>query len=368
MVVSGSVHSATMMSPAAKAAQRLAHAQSRKWAFQAAQIDGFFGHFHSRKLSPDTARALTGSSSGCALDPRISLRQKHRMVSDHPSQRLARLAPLADVLAWIDASVRAVAPGETSVADAAGRSLAADIKIAQALPPKAIALRDGYALQSVWTSDASSYAPAPLPQTPARVDVGDALPAGTDCVAALEHVAIKGERAEALAVVAPGEGILPAGGDAAANQTLLGVGKTLSASDVALLRIANISKVSIRAPRVCVVQTRKDDAIIASVAQMVAAAINKNGGAVVSEARDADAVISIGGTGAGQKDAGVTNLGARRQGGLSWHRSLAGRDSRDWRSERQAGAADARPHRCGTRLLAAAGAAHVRATRGQRIG
>ena len=206
------------------------------------------------------------------------------MVSDHPSsQRIARLAPLADVLAWIDANVRAVAPREVSVADATGRTLAADIKVTQAIPSKAIALRDGYALQSVWTSDASSYAPAPLPQMPARVDVGDALPAGTDCVAALDHVAIKGERAEALAVVAPGEGILPAGGDAAANQTLLGAGKKLSASDVALLRIASISKVSIRAPRVCVVQTRTDDAIIASAAQMIAAAINKNGGAVVSE-------------------------------------------------------------------------------------
>ena len=124
-------------------------------------------------------------------------------------------------------------------------------KVAHAIPPQAIALRDGYALQSDWTSDASSYAPAPLPQMPARVDVGDALPAGADCVAALDHVAIKGDRAEALAVVAPGEGILPAGGDAAANQPLLGVGKTLRASDVALLRIAGISKVSIRAPRIC---------------------------------------------------------------------------------------------------------------------
>ena len=140
-------------------------------------------------------------------------------------------------------------------------------------------MRDGYALQSDWTSDASSYAPAPLPQMPVRVDVGDALPAGTDCVAALDHVAIKGERAEALAVVAPGEGILPAGGDAAANQTLLGAGKRLSASDVALLRIAGISKVSIRVPRVCLVQTRKDDAIIASATQMIAAAIDANGGA-----------------------------------------------------------------------------------------
>ena len=127
----------------------------------------------------------------------------------------------------------------------------------------------------------------------------------------------KGDRAEALSVVAPGEGILPAGGDASANQTLLGVGKKLSASDVALLRIASISKVSIRVPRVCVVQTRTDDAIIAAAAQMIVETINKNGGAVVSEEKDADAVISIGGTGAGQKDAAVTTLA--RAGKVAFH-------------------------------------------------
>jgi molybdopterin molybdotransferase len=254
----------------------------------------------------------------CALDPRFPLRQKHRMVSDHPSpQRIARLAPLPDVLAWINANVRAVPPNDVSVADAIGRTLAADIKIAHAIPPKAISLRDGYALQSDWTSDASAYAPAPLPQMPARVDVGEALPADTDCVVAVDHVTIKGERAEALAVVAPGEGILPVGGDAAAGQTLLGAGKKLSASDVALLRLASISKVSIRTPRVSVVQTRKSDAIMASAAQVIAAAINKNGGSVVSEERDADAVISIGGTGAGRNDVAVTALA--RAGKVAFH-------------------------------------------------
>jgi molybdopterin molybdotransferase len=239
------------------------------------------------------------------------------MVSDHPfAQRIARLAPLADVLAWIDANVRAIAPNEASVADAAGKTLAADIKIAHAIPAKGISLRDGYALQSGWTSDASSYAPAPLLQIPTRVDLGDPVTAGTDCVAALDHIAVKGDRAEALAVVAPGEGILPAGGDAAANQTLFGAGHRLSASDVALLRIASISKVSIRAPRVAVVGAN-GDAIIASTAQLIAAAIMANGGTVVSEEKDADAVISIGGTGVGQEDAAVTTLA--RVGKVAFH-------------------------------------------------
>ena len=240
------------------------------------------------------------------------------MVSDHPSsQRIARLAPLADVLAWIDANVRAVAPREVASSDATGRTLAADIKVTQAIPSKAIALRDGYALQSVWTSDASSYAPAPLPQMPARVDVGGALPAGTDCVAALDHVAIKGDRAEALAVVAPGEGILPAGGDAAANQTLLGAGKKLQrVRRCAASHRKYFEREHSRAARLCR-PDEEDDAIIASAAQMIVETINKNGGAVVSEEKDADAVISIGGTGAGQKDAAVTTLA--RAGKVAFH-------------------------------------------------
>jgi len=249
------------------------------------------------------------------------------MVPDHPSpQRIARLAPLADVLAWIDANVRPVAPREASVADALGRTLAQEIMIVRAIPAHAISLRDGFALKSDWTSDASSYAPAPLPQVPARLDVGDALPPGADCVAALDHVAIKGERAEALAVVAPGEGILPAGGDAAADQSFLNAGRRLRASDVALLRAAKISRVSICAPRIRVVRAGRADDIIAAARQMTAAAIIADGGAIAGENgalasalqdNDADAVIAIGGTGAGQNDASVTALS--RTGKVAFH-------------------------------------------------
>ena len=248
------------------------------------------------------------------------------MAPAHQSlQRIARLAPLADVLAWIDANMHPVGPNDVGIADAVGRTLAGEIKIPNAIPPHAISLRDGFALQSDWTSDASSYAPAPLPQIPSRVDIGGALPAGADCVAALEHVAIKGDRAEALAIVAPGEGILPAGGDVAANQPFLGAGKTLSASAVALLRIANISKVSVRAPRIGIVQAgRADDTIIAVAAKMIAAHIIADGGTVTGDERlesalwkHADAIIAIGGTGAGRNDAAVTTLS--RAGKIAFH-------------------------------------------------
>ena len=60
--------------------------------------------------------------------------------------------------------------------------------IAEGHPKAALALRDGYAVRSDATLDASSYAPAPLSPAPARVDTGDAMPAGADAVAALDAV------------------------------------------------------------------------------------------------------------------------------------------------------------------------------------
>ncbi len=251
------------------------------------------------------------------------------MVSDHQSpQRIARLAPLPDVFAWIDANVHAVPPSDVSREDAIGRILAKDIAASHAMPPKSIALRDGFALQSEATSDASSYAPAALPQVPVRVDAGDALPSDTDCVAALEQIAIKGDRAEALCVMAPGEGILPAGGDAGANQALLRGGRKLRAHDAAILRIANVSSVSVRAPRIRIVQAGPvDDTIVASAAAMIAAAIVADGGTAMDgvngslesalQNKDADAIVAIGGTGAGKNDASVTTLS--RRGSVAFH-------------------------------------------------
>ncbi|MES1155628.1 MAG: molybdopterin-binding protein [Pseudorhodoplanes sp.] len=271
---------------------------------------------------------LRASVKFCALDRRFAERQKHIMVPDHHSpQRITRLASLTDVTAWIGANVRAVARADTDSARAIGHVLAKDIAASHAMPRKTISLRDGYALQSDWTSDASSYAPAPLPQNPVRVDAGDELPSGMDCVAALEHIAINGKRAEALAVVAPGDGVLPAGGDAGTNQPLLRAGQKLRASDMAILRVAAITSVSIRAPRISVVRAgRADDPIIASAAGMMAAAIVADGGVVLDDHntleaamqhKDVDAVIAIGGTGAGKNDSSVTTLS--RAGSVAFH-------------------------------------------------
>ncbi len=241
------------------------------------------------------------------------------MVSDHPSpQRIARLTPLADVLTWIDANVRPVRSRKMIAGAAIGRVLASDVKAPHAIPPHPISLRDGYALQSDWTSDASSYAPAPLPHMPKRVDAGDPLPPGTDCVAALDHIAIKGKRAEALSIVAPGEGILPAGSDIAANDPFLHAGEMLRAHHDPILNAANLCDVRIRIPRVGVIPaSHVEDAAIITTAMMIMTELESVGAIAMDneetfesalQEKGPDAIIAIGGTGTGRHDNAVATL------------------------------------------------------------
>ncbi len=61
-------------------------------------------------------------------------------------QRIARLTPLADVLARVDALVKSVAPREIETGAAIGRILAGDVN-AVLNPRVPLALRDGWAVQ-----------------------------------------------------------------------------------------------------------------------------------------------------------------------------------------------------------------------------
>ena len=84
------------------------------------------------------------------------------MVAEPEPQRIARLTPVDDVLKHIGRLVTRAAPREVSLADASGAALAEDV-VAGPTPAVSIALRDGWAVASDLTSDASSYAPVPLP-------------------------------------------------------------------------------------------------------------------------------------------------------------------------------------------------------------
>lgn len=233
------------------------------------------------------------------------------MVAEIENQRIARLTPLNDVVQSFDTSVEAVEPREEDVAKALGKTLAADVRVEAASPATAIALRDGFALAADQTTDASSYAPAPLAPAPVRVDAGDPLPAHADAVAPLDAVNAQGA---ALAPVAPGEGVLPAGADATPGVLRL-TGGRLRKIDVATLTALGVKHVLIREPRVHVVATGNSDVIEAS-AGLIANAIDGEGGLSVrvndleAALKDdtADCIVAIGGTGQGKNDNSVNRL------------------------------------------------------------
>jgi molybdopterin molybdotransferase len=232
-------------------------------------------------------------------------------------QRIARFTPLDDVLSRIDALVEPVTPRTSELGAALGGTLAEDIVVDAAIPPAPRALRDGWAVASDLTTDAGTYAPAPLPSA-VRVDVGEPLPAGTDAVAPLDAVTIRGGIAQALAPVAPGEGVLATGADIARGTTLLTAGRRLDRLRVALLAAAGVGTVRTRLPRVHLAPARRGDPVIEAAIGCIADAIESAGGAAVTNAASAltdtlgdtavDAVIIVGGTGSGRGDASVRTL------------------------------------------------------------
>ena len=236
------------------------------------------------------------------------------------TQRITRLTPLGDVLAAIEKDVVPVKPGQCALAQALGCTLAEDVTTRQ-LPSHAVALRDGIAVEAAVVADASPYAPVPLASKPRRVDAGDPMPQEADAVLPLDAVNERGDRAVAIAAVAPGEGVLPAGGDASPQRPLRSVGERLRRIDLAVMVAAGVTSVMARAPRVCIACGSADKAApIEAALAILAQALWAAGAEVLDNSRHAGrldevltdahsgAVIAVGGTGSGRRDAAVQTL------------------------------------------------------------
>jgi molybdopterin molybdotransferase len=244
------------------------------------------------------------------------------------SQRIERLMPLAEAVACIERLVEPVPARRVEISEAFGRTLATAVTIAGAHPQAAIALRDGIAVRAEATLDASAYAPAEL--AGAAVEVGDPMPAGADAVAPLDAVETRGTSFHAVALLAPGDGVLPAGADAAPGPLHCKVAKHLRASDLAALTILGVRHVEVREPRVRIMSARpQSDVVIAAVVGMLAQSVRTEGAVAITapadcvglegalDHADADAVILVGGSGAGPRDYSVRELA--RRGRLVFH-------------------------------------------------
>jgi molybdopterin biosynthesis enzyme len=249
------------------------------------------------------------------------------MSPEQPSpQRISRLTPLRDVVSYLESKVGPVATRTMSVDDALGCVLAEDYVAPSALPPYAIALRDGFAVQSDATSDASSYAPAILSSEPVFVNAGERMPDGCDAVAPADTVIVQGDQAQIAAPVAPAEGMLPKAGDASSSQILARKGTRLSVRDIAVLRASGFVDMTVRQPRLRLLQTgATGDAIARTAISMLTACIEDSGAialhdesaslSAVEEA--ADAIIAVGGTGMGRNDSAISTLANR--GDVAFH-------------------------------------------------
>jgi len=247
------------------------------------------------------------------------------MAAPDSSQIIARLTPLADVLATLDLRVKPVAPRTIDVAQGMGRTLAGDAMV-PARPNAAIALLDGWAIAADETLGAGNYAPALLVHTPQRIEAGQPMPPDTDSVAPFDAIKTNSSRAEALVTINPGDGVLPAGGDCDSAIPLRRAGERLRATDLAVFAAAGLSRLRVREPRMNILPMR-GNAIIKAAARLVADDIEQHGGTARLEtgrdlglalaAESADAIVVIGGTGRGRNDTSVQTL--VREGELSAH-------------------------------------------------
>lgn len=238
--------------------------------------------------------------------------------------RPAFLTPIDDVLARLRAGCGPVVPVAVPLDESFGCVAAAMAPLPCALPARAVAMIDGWALTAADLTGASAYTPVPLPSAPAFVAVGGSLPAGCDCV--LEDSAVErvGPVFQALGEAIPGQGVRRAGEDAPAGQTLIQQGRAVTLVDLFVARQAGLADLSVRRPRLALIDVPASDGSTATADLLVALA--RAAGAQVLRSRaggrdvaavmvalaavEADVVLTVGGTGAGPGDATVAALAA----------------------------------------------------------
>jgi molybdopterin biosynthesis enzyme len=199
------------------------------------------------------------------------------------SRGFDRLTPLPEILAALERVSTPVAPECLPVEQAAGRIAASAILAPSVIPGGKIALRDGWAVVAQTTEGASAHAPCLVMDMPRRVAYGEAMPEGTDAILPL-HGLRAARPVEILCAAAPGDFVRARGGDLAEGGMIAAAGEKLRLDQVALMLLAGIETVPIRAPRVKILARRAND----PAACFLAAAAMKDGAWAKVEAAEVD--------------------------------------------------------------------------------
>ena len=260
---------------------------------------------------------------------------------------------VAQARARILAAIAPVGTEQVSLADAAGRTLAADAVARLTQPPMAVSAMDGYAVRASdvgkvpVTLKVIGTVPAGRPFAGSvgngeavRIFTGAPLPDGADTIVIQEDTAAEGAGANARVVVkeaaALGHYVRKAGLDFKAGDALLHAGRLLSPRDVGLCAAMNVPWLTVRRkPRVAILATGDEivqpgepigpGQIVSSNSWALSAFVTANGGEAINigiapdekatlktmaeSARGADLLVTTGGASVGDHDLVQSALG-----------------------------------------------------------
>ena len=208
---------------------------------------------------------------------------------------------------------------------AIGRTTAAAALAPLDLPARLSARSDGYALPATATYGASSYAPIETCDGLVEVAAGAAMPAGSDAVLGYGAAVVTAGRVEIVEPVAPGEGVMPAGGLWAAGATVIPAGRRLDALDVARAAEAGVSEITVwRRPRIAllVAGTTQGGSTADPLELLLDGLVARDGAiprraSALASADGADLALVAGRTGCGTDDDAAPRLAA--SGRMLWH-------------------------------------------------
>lgn len=180
----------------------------------------------------------------------------------------SELESLVDYRRRVLASIAPLAPITTTLAEAHGTVLAADVSAPHDIPPFANSAMDGYAVDSTGLAAGqrlrvigeiaagSGRRPTPGPGEAVRIMTGAPVPDGIDAVIPVELVDETTD--EVVLHVAPGAGenVRAAGESVRAGEPVLARGRPLGAAEIGMLAAMGIGRIEVHPqPRVAVLAT-----------------------------------------------------------------------------------------------------------------
>ncbi|MBT3659900.1 MAG: molybdopterin molybdotransferase MoeA [Rhodospirillaceae bacterium] len=249
---------------------------------------------------------------------------------------------VAEALTRVTGGFSLISSEQVALGDGLGRVLAEDVAARLTQPPSAVSAMDGYAvraadvgsvpvtLKQIGVSQAGQGFPGAVgPGECARIFTGAPLPDGADAIVIQEDTTAVNEQITVMESAQSGADVRPAGLDFSVGDILLKTGAVLSARDLGLAAAMNVPWLRVRRrPRVAIVATGDEvmmpgdpigaDQIVSSNSIALAAIVRVLGGEplglgiardtdaslrqVLSGAKGADVLVTIGGASVGDYD------------------------------------------------------------------